>query len=92
MTLLVHKQAMTFADSNGNQQFTVVPKQGPQNAPDWVRDTETYKAAVKSGFIAEIAVITPQPAQIEEPAKDPADLAEVGLLSPGTSPKSKVSK
>ena len=80
MTILLHKQVITFVDygklnkktkqldGGTGEQVTVKPVTGPQVVPDWVRDTDTFKQAVKSGLITEINVLTQQ-AEMVAPVK-----------------------
>lgn len=79
MNVLCNKQKLSFPESRFNEEtgrneytgdgtVTVTPKPNIQTIPDWVRDTNTFKEAVKAGRIFELTVVAP--AQIAAPATE----------------------
>jgi hypothetical protein len=63
MQLLCHKQQLMFINGGGGDNFTLAPNPGIQTAPDWIRDTNTFRAAAKASLIVEVGVIA-QPAEV----------------------------
>src|ERR1035438_4340940 len=55
--LIIVKRALQFFDPRTpSKTCTVMPKSDPQEAPDWIRETETFKAAVRGGELTEIGI------------------------------------
>jgi hypothetical protein len=103
MQILAHKQTLAFTnhgkwnnkkkvyEGGGGHTVTIKPKPGIQEAPDWIRGTDTFKQAEAAGIIFEIqtkkvpeAVAVAQaqaktesaPFSIqEEPADEPEEVA-----------------
>ncbi len=54
MRLLCTKQTLRFVPAGGGEGVTVSPKPGIQEVPDWLRDTDTFKAAAPAGVIVDL--------------------------------------
>lgn len=72
MELLTHKSTLLFSApgtwseahsryEGGGASLTIKPKPGIQTAPEWIRNTATFKAAIKAGLLVEINRIVPEP-------------------------------
>jgi len=57
----------TKSFSDGHQFLTLSPSSGPQQVPDWVRDTNTFKLGVGNATIQEVEVKSPPPAPTPPP-------------------------
>ncbi len=67
------------------RRFAATPSAGrPTNAPDWVRETDTYKLGIKDGSITDLTPAAPAPAPTAveaanmQPPETPAAPAEPG--------------
>jgi len=75
MQLIVRKTKSFIL--NGHDTLTVNPGSGPQQVPDWVRETGTFKLAEQDGSITEVGP-KPEPQGIYVPSK--AELIAAGYM------------
>ena len=94
MQVLAHRQHLLFISENGGDHFSLESKPTIQTAPDWIRDTGTFKHATKAGLIVELNVVTPaavapvvdpEPESETEPT-EPTAPADVAGLSASNRP------
>lgn len=69
-------------EGGGGPPLQLRPSEYIQEAPEWIRSSSTFEAAVKAGYIVEITrvspqVVLPQP-QVQVPANE-----SFGLTAPG---------
>lgn len=76
--LLIAKATVTFSDhglkASGNRQHTVKPVAGAQQAPEWIRRTDTFALAIKGGQVVELGAHSPT----EQVPPTKANLLSVG--------------
>lgn len=70
-------------DENGERRFTAQPSAGkPVPAPDWVRETATYKFGIKDKSIVDLTPpkrsrkVEPEEVPISDPPVEPGDAAD----------------
>lgn len=64
-------------EGGGGDHFTLTPKANIQTVPDWIRESSTFKHAVKAGLVYEVAVLSPEPVADPEPPKPTKPVKEV---------------
>lgn len=74
VTLLV-QASLIFVEAVTGQQFQVTAAARPQEAPAWVIDTDTYKAAFKQGVVYAINYIAPPVVEAEKKSSLPTNIA-----------------
>lgn len=105
MMVFSHKQTLSFAQhgpwnaaamryegDTSSSPFVLTPKPGLQEAPDWIRNTETFERAERAGYIVVVKRESPEPEVKPEPTKiEEAMIQDHGLVGVGA-PTGKPSK
>ncbi len=57
--VIANKPLTFLKDGYGGEQITVRPGSGPQLVPAWIRDTDTFRFAIRDGSVLEVEIKTP---------------------------------
>lgn len=90
MTILLHRQALTFINpgkwnaktqryEGGGAKLTLSPSNRPQQAPDWIGETDTFKHSEGDGFVMRMKQLSPKAA---EKSLQPAEMNRLGFGAP----------
>lgn len=82
MQIIVPQQAVCFFDQATGQTHNAKPMAGAQEAPEWIRSTETFRHAAKGGTVVEIrAVVIPEDVEPDEAVSGETEKGEPSAKS-----------
>lgn len=85
MTILLHRQAITFINpgkwnkklqryEGGGERAALSPSPQAQEVPDWIAETEAFQVAERAGVIVRIQQLSPAAQPVAEHRDEPAAL------------------